>query len=172
MPTPRDMAGISVDSPDLRAALLIASRASKESAKRIREATRQFEGPWQSKLLAQAPRGGQFRPIAASGRITTTRRGVVLKVGGSGFLRDRRHRVPLREVVRAFEFGTANRDEFVKYVIRRKGKISRVNRRTKRQLPVHDRRGHMVYPAAAVIIPDIASAWVGAVVAEYRRAGW
>ena len=172
---------LQITSPDLQAALLVMSRSSKELQQRVRKATQRYSGSWQSELRAHMPAGGrgQLAAIADSGRVTTTSKGVKLvagsvgKLSGSGGSGKKKHPVPIRQVVRQFEFG-GNRNVYETYNARssKTGHTWVVDRRLNAVLPWKRPKGYMVYPALEAFIPVIASAWVGAVVEELRKEGF
>lgn len=157
-----------LDSPELKAAALLYQRAPRE----IQAGIKRQAVAWAPTLKAAAERRATdpvSRRIAASGKVTVTNKGVAAVFGSAGKLSSGE---PLRNVTRAYEFGSAYQSVKREYIGRQRVTKRRVfiKRRTRAQLPRDAKNtGRFVYPAVADCAPDLVSRWVGAVVKTYRE---
>ena len=140
-------------------AMLSAIRAApKEFQAQIRMQTKLISTPEWSKALAEmAPDRVSHRVIVGSARVNPSNQNIELAAAGVGQLRKGVKNVSLAAPV---EFG-ANRNQTKSYnATSRKGKRYTVhNRHTSNQLRWRNRKGWTFYPAAARMIPRIASLW-------------
>lgn len=131
-------------SPSLTAAIQVMTTMPREAAKETRKYSKAVIAPeWKKALSAEAPAAEIFQDRLVKPSTVYVGDSGVRLVAGKGAL------------VRQTEFGAA-REKFNTY--RRDG--HNVTRRTQRQFWNYRDEGHVVYPAAADIIPRIAALWV------------
>lgn len=157
---------LKVDAPELRAALLLTAKSSRDVQRDIRAATKQYTPRVRRDLAQGAPLDPVTQQLIRRAQVTTTSKGVKLVVGSSG----KRGTVPYRDLVRPWEFG-GNPQRYDRYTGRRGSSRFTVNRRTQTPIPSRRRNGWFVHPAVARIAPGLTTAWVRAVVSGYRKAG-
>jgi hypothetical protein len=131
----------------------------RETRKAIRQATK---GPalsiWQESLSAHASTQLERRVLSVTGRVRVSDQNVTLTAATVG--RKLSHGLNPKTDWHAVEFG-ADREARTKYTATRNGGRSfEVTRRTKRQFKRPNRKGYVVYPAAADAIPRLAALWV------------
>ena len=139
---------------EVRALAAEFKNADRETQKAIRRATTTVSPLLKDAALRRA-HDPVSRKIAASGKVTPSRKGLKAVFGASG----KHGSARLSELTRPWEFG-GNRDRYDTY--RRKG--HRVKRRTQKQIPPKASNGRFIYPAVATAAPRIVGAWVRAVV--------
>ncbi|SMQ73468.1 hypothetical protein [Agreia sp. VKM Ac-1783] len=147
------------NSKELQGVTVAMKSFDREVAKQIRRVTKAVVAPeWSKAVREHASTRLQQRVLADTSRVAVSDQNVTLKSASVG--RALSGGIKPSEAVAAAEFG-ANRGEFTTYrATSKKGKTFNVRRRTKAQLPARKKTGHAVYPAAADIIPRIASLWV------------
>ncbi|MFP7760910.1 hypothetical protein [Marisediminicola sp. LYQ85] len=138
-------------------ALLVGMKGMERPLKaQLRKATTKTVKPvWIAAVQGNARTKLEKRALGSTATVTVRDSNVTLKAGGKGKLLSK-----APTLSKAAEFG-ADR-EFRKSFSTRspKGTSYTVNRRTQRQLPTFNRKGNVVYPAAAKVIPRIAALWV------------
>jgi len=132
--------------------------ADKETQRAIRKATTQV-APILKQAAMRRAHDPVSRKIAASGKVTPSRKGLKAVFGASG----KHGSAKLSELVRPWEFG-GNQNRYDTY--RRKG--AKVTRRTQKQIPKKTPTGRFIYPAVADAAPRIVGAWVRAVVGVFE----
>lgn len=154
------------NSKELQGVLVAMKSFERDLAAQIRKATKAVIAPeWTKSVRENASTRTQQRVLADTSRVAVSDQNVMLKSASvgkalSGGLKP-------SDDYAAEEFG-ANRGEYTTYTATSsKGKRYTVKRRTKRQLPTRKKSGHVVFPAAAEIIPRIASLWTQTVVRTF-----
>ncbi len=154
-------------SRELQALILSVRQANKDVQREIRQRTKPMvQAEWRKALAEQAMTRVEHRVLVDSARVTVSNQNVKLKSGqlakrlsGGG---------KLHEISKQVEFGAALHD--IEYTGRRGGKRFPVRRTTGRQFRHENRKGWVVYPAAAQIIPRLASLWVQTAVRTFHEA--
>lgn len=131
-------------SPALRATIQTLAMLPREMRKQIRQHTKGVVQPeWKRALSDEAPSARIFHErLVGPSAAYVSDRNIKLRAGRAG------------SFPRETEFG-AYREEFNEYTARG----GRVTRRTQRQFWHFNPRGHVVFPAAARIIPRIGALW-------------
>ena len=158
------------DVDELRAVVLAMRLVQRDVKNAINRETRRVLAPvWTATVQANATRPMDTKVLAA---------GVRVKAGNPPVLQAAQSTRPIGASKRlrpaeqwaAFEFG-ANREAVTTYQRRSpNGGTHKVTRHTKRQLPPRIRKGRVIYPAAAEVIPRAASLWVQTVVRMIHEA--
>lgn len=150
------------DTPELQAAVLGFRVLPREIQKRIRQNTvGTMSGVWQDEVNTRASTGMDRRVLAVGARIAGGNPPVA--IAANSRRRIGRELTPV-ENWPAWEFG-ANRDKTTTYSRRSpKGKVHRVTRHTRRQLPARQANGRVVFPAVREVAPRLASMYVQIVV--------
>ncbi|MBL5972432.1 MAG: hypothetical protein D3X82_01280 [Candidatus Leucobacter sulfamidivorax] len=145
-------------SQQLQAVILATKQVDRELRKQIRQHTRQMVLPeWQRAVTEHAATRLEHRVLGSTARALVSDQNVTLKAAHIG--KALRGGVKPSDMWWAVEFG-APRDQRKSYEGRRGSTRYPVHdRRTTRQLRPRNRRGYVAYPAAASIIPRIASLW-------------
>lgn len=124
-----------------------------------RETKRMAEAEWQRAVAEHANTKLEQRVLASTARAAASDRNVTLKSAAIG--RSLSGGLKPSEHYAAVEFGSGNRGTYTTYTRRsRRGGTHKVKRRAANQLRNRNSNGYVVYPAAANIIPRIASLWV------------
>lgn len=158
------MLGIDLrSSRELRASFLAMRNAAPEIGKQLRAGIKTIALPeWQAALRNSAASPAQSTVLVGTAKVKVSNQNIRLSAGDSAKRLSGGARV--RDLAHAAEFG-ADRDKRKTYQAHRKGRSFTVhNRHTTRQLRLPRRRGYVVYPAGAQIIPRIASLAVQTVV--------
>ncbi len=164
------MLRISVHSSrQIQATIRATKNVPRELRKQIRQHTRQMVVPeWQKAVAEHATTRLESRVLGSTARALVSDQNVTLKAAHIG--RSLSGGLKPSELWWAVEFG-ANRDQRRGYTGRRGNTTFQVrDRRTTRQLRPRNRRGYVVYPAAANIIPRIAALWVQTVARTIHEA--
>jgi hypothetical protein len=142
----------------------------RETQAQIRRATKAVAQPiWQQATLEHVSTRLEQRVLAKTARAAVSNQNVTLQAAGS-VKRLSGGLVPAVNY-HAVEFGVPNRDEVRPYEARSKhGRSFTVKRRTRRQLRDRNRQGYVAYPAAADVIPRLASLWVQTAVRTLHEA--
>jgi len=144
------------ESPELQATILAINGMDLELKTQIRKATRSITEPeWTRELNAHASTLMETRVLSQTARVTVSNQNITLKTGQLS--RRMTGGSPLASLTPAVEFG-ANRNKVTK------------GRHTARQFKKRNRKGYVAMPAAADIIPRIASLWVQTVVRTFHEA--
>ena len=156
-------------SRDIQTIVIAVKNVPRELRKQIRQHTRQMVAPeWTKAVGERATTRLEHRVLAQTARVAVSDRNVQLKSAQSVRpIAKRAGQDPLRpsENWAAVEFG-ADHGRQISYRSHRTSKTAGrqwfdvQNRHTTHQLRRRNRRGYVIYPAAANIIPRIASLWV------------
>ena len=151
------------NSRELQATVLAIRTADSEVQKQIRAHTKAIATPeWKRALAEQSSLSASYRMQARvlvdTARVSVSNQNIKLSSATVG--RPLSGGLSPKTGAAAAEFG-ADRSKRVSYSATRNGKTYPVRgRRTRAQLPPRNRKGWIFYPAAAQIIPRIASLWV------------
>lgn len=162
------------NSRELQGVIAAMKTMDRETAKAIRKYTKpELQAEWQQAVREHASTPLDHAVLADTARLSISDQNVTLKSASVG--RSLAGGLSPKADYAAVEFG-ADRSKVETYTATsRKGKAYRVTRHTRRQLPPIVAKGRVVYPAAADIIPRIASLWVQTVVRTFyetiERAG-
>lgn len=138
-------------SRELQAVRARAKELPRELASQLNKQTRaQAEPMWKEAVAARVETALEARVLANTARVSVTRSNVTLKVAAIG--RSLRGGAKPADIYAGVEFG-ANREQ------QRPTQYAK-KRHTQRQFKPRNRKGYVVYPAAADVIPRIASLWV------------
>lgn len=156
------------DSPELQAAVLGFKVLPREIQKRIRQNTvRTMGGVWKDEVNARARTKMDRRMLAVGARIAGGNPPVAVAANSRRRVGD--ELMPVMDWP-GWEFG-ANRDKRTTYSRRSpKGKVHKVTRRTRRQLPARDPDGRVVFAAVREVAPRLASMYVQTVVKTVHQA--
>lgn len=160
---------ISVSESRVLQALIAAMKTmDRETAKNIRRFTKSEMDPaWRQAVAEHARTSLDHAVLASTARLAVSDQNVTLKSASVG--RSLSGGLSPKADFAAVEFGV-NRDKTATYTATsRKGKPFKVTRHTQRQMPPRVRKGRVVYPAAADIIPRLASLWVQTVVRTFHE---
>lgn len=130
----------------------------RELAKEIRRATKSVVEPvWKEALAGNVRTRLEARVLADTGRAQVSDQNVTLRSAAVG--RSIGGRVKPVDLIGGVEFG-ADQEKQTTYNARG----GQVTRHTQRQFSPRNRKGYVVYPAVAKVIPRIAALWVQTVV--------
>lgn len=146
-------------SRELQAILSAMRVLDRDTKGHIRRETKAIaDTEWRRAVAERAGTRLEQRVLASTARATASDQNVTLKSAHIG--RSLSGGLKPSEHYAAVEFG-ANRGSYTTYTRRsQRGGTHKVKRRTANQLRNRNRDGYAVYPAAAEIIPRIASLWV------------
>lgn len=147
------------NSKELQAALSALNVLDRDTLGHIRRETKAMaQSEWKEAVAATADTRLEQRVLASTARATASNQNVTLKSAHIG--RSLSGGAKPSEIYHAVEFG-ASQSKVETYQRRSKnGGTHQVKRHTTRQLRPRNRKGYAVYPAAAQIIPRLASLWV------------
>jgi hypothetical protein len=130
----------------------------RETKKAIRKQTKDMIAPeWQRAVAENVTTRLEARVLERTARVRVSDQNVTLSSASVG--RSLSGGLKPSESFAAVEFGAD--DEKVTYTATsRRGRSFQVTRNTRGQLRNRNRKGYVVYPAAADIIPRLASLWV------------
>ncbi|RPE75198.1 MULTISPECIES: hypothetical protein [unclassified Frondihabitans] len=152
------MAGLRISlhgSKELQAVVLRLKTVDREIATQINKATRAMAEPvWKEAVRASVTNRMETRVLSDTARVSVSRGNVTLKSATIG--KSLAGGTKPYEIAHAVEFG-ADRESSRQTLTSKK-------RHTKRQFRPRNRKGYVVYPAAAEVIPRIASLWAQTVV--------
>ena len=153
------------DVDELRAIVIAMSRLRRDVRNDINRATRATLAPaWQGEVKERATGPMDRRVLDAGTRLKPGNPPVLQAAQSRRGIGKSKRLKPSTEWY-AWEFG-ADREKYETYT--RKG--HKVTRRAQRQLPTRYRKGRVIYPAAANIIPRAAALWVQLVVRKVHEA--
>jgi hypothetical protein len=144
------------NSKELQGTIVALKRLDKELAKQIRRAVKALGQPeWQQALAKEADTERQTVVLVRTARVAVSNQNVTLSSATVG--RSLQGGAKPSDIAHSDEFG-ADRDF-------RRGK-----RHTRRQFKPRNRKGYVVYPAAASFIPRMASLFVATTVRTAHEA--
>lgn len=148
------------NSRELRAVLSALGSLDREVQGHIRRETKSMaETAWKQAVAERASTRLEQRVLASTARAQASNQNVMLRSAHIG--RSLSGGLKPSEHYHAVEFGSGRRGSYDTYTRRSKrGGTHQVRRRTTNQLRNRNRDGYAVYPAAAELIPRIASLWV------------
>jgi len=143
-------------SKELQATIVALKTMDRELAKQTRAAVKSVGQPeWQDAVKANVTTRLESRVLGDTARVAVSDQNVTLKSAAMGKKLSQYGATP-SELAHSAEFG-ADR-EYVGSTISPKGK--RYTRHTRRQFEARNRKGRVVYPAAAKFIPRMAALYV------------
>lgn len=145
-------------SKELQAVILALKTLDRDTKTEIRKHTKDMAGQeWGAALKENASTKLEHRVLANTGRVRVSDQNVTLTSATVG--RALKGGLQPKRDAAAVEFGADA--EMVRYTATsRTGRRYDVKRNTRAQLRPRNRKGYVVYPAAADIIPRIASLWI------------
>lgn len=155
-------------SAELQATILALKGMERELAKQIRAAIKSFTQPeWQEAVRGNVSTRLQTRVLSDTARVAVSDQNVTLKSATIG--KSLSGGLTPSELMHSAEFG-ADRNFTRSYTsTSSRGRQFTVhNRHTRRQFAPRNLKGHVVYPAAASIIPRIASLFVQTTVRTFH----
>jgi hypothetical protein len=150
------------DSKEIQAIVLALRSANKELQAEVRKYTNAEMLPeWSKGLAERATTHLEHRVLVDTARMKVSNQNVTLSAAGVGRSLSGKGSAKPADLAKAVEFG-ADRSATTTYQRRtRKGKTVTVrNRHTRAQFRPVNRKGYVVYPTAAELIPRFASLWV------------
>lgn len=145
-------------SRQLQKTILGMKQLDKDTARELRKQTRQMIAPeWQKAVRENASTRLEHRVLAKTARVSVSSQNVTLKSASlsrklSGGL------VPSRDFPGVEFGGTPKKTTYT--ATSTKGRKFKVTRNTRAQLRPRRRSGYAVFPAAADVIPRLASLWI------------
>ena len=157
------------NSKELQAVTLRMKSLDKDISKALRTETKKVVDPvWREAVRGNVTSRLETRVLSDTARAAVSNDNVTLKAGGIG--RSMVGGATPSDIWHNVEFG-ANREFEREYpTTSRKGNRFKVNRHTRRQFEDRNQKGRVVYPAAAEVIPRIASLWVSTIVKHLHDA--
>lgn len=145
-------------SKELQAVVGALRNLDRETKKTIRKETKNMTAKaWEQAVAEQASTRLESRVLVRTARVRVSDQNVTLSSASIG--RSLTGGLKPSESFAAVEFGAA--DQKVTYTATsRRGRSFQVTRNTRGQLRPRNNKGYVVYPAAAQVIPRIASLWV------------
>ena len=155
-------------SKEIQATILLLKGADRTIAKELRAQSKKVIQPvWQEAIKANAQTALEVRVLGDTARATVSDQNVTLTAGGIG--KALRGGAKPLDIFHAVEFG-ADRDKEAGYSTHRKGTRYDIRaRQTQRQFKRRNLKGYVAYPAAAEVIPRVASLWVQTVVRTFHE---
>lgn len=160
-------------SKELQAVLLAMRSLDKDLSKQLRQQTKAVAAPeWIKATRENAQTRLEHRVLADTARVAVSNQNVTLKSAGVG----RRLSGGLlpKETGYAIEFGAerfaAGSGRTYSSTSAKGNKFTVHNRNTVAQLRARKKKGYVVYPAAAEVIPKMASLWVQTVMRGIHEA--
>jgi len=145
-------------SKELQATILALKTLDRETRKQIRTHTKAMvDTEWNKALAEQADTRLEHAVLVATGRVRVSDQNVQLTSATVG--RTLRGGLNPKTSAAAVEFG-ADPAVTTYEATSSRGKRYTVRRNTRNQLKARRKTGYVVYPAAAQIIPRIASLWI------------
>jgi hypothetical protein len=161
---------ISVFASDELQAILIALRSFDADLRRqIRASTKSVtQAEWQQEVGSRATSASEQAVLAKTARVKVTDQNITLSSATIG--RSLAGGAKPSELYGGKEFGGDPEKEKGYASTSKKGRAYRTKRHTQRQLRPFKKTGYVVYPAAAEIIPRIASLWWQTTVRAFHEA--
>jgi hypothetical protein len=156
------------ESAELQALLLALRGFDRALKKEIRQRTKAIAQPeWQKAVAERAERVTEQRVLAQTARVQVSDQNVTLRSAAIG--RGLSHGLKPQQGYGGIEFG-GNPDATSTYTATSsKGKSFSVTRRTRRHLRPRKKSGYVVFPAAAQMIPRLASLWAQTAVRTFHE---
>lgn len=156
-------------SKELQATILALKGMDRELAKQIRAAIKTVTQPeWQEAVRGNVTTALQTRVLSDTARVTVSDQNITLKSAAIG--KSLSGGLKPSELAHSAEFGADRSFTKTYEATSRKGKHYTVRERhTRRQFKPRNLKGDVVYPAAARIIPRIASLFVQTTVRTFHE---
>lgn len=147
------------NSKELQGVIVAMKSFDREVAKQIRKATKAVvEKIWQDAVREEASTRLEHRVLVNTARVAVSDQNVTLKSAQIG--RKLSGGLLPSQSYAAVEFGADRQTKTTYEATSKKGTRYTVTRRTRSQLRPRKQAGYVVFPAAARVIPRIASLWV------------
>lgn len=157
-----------LNSRELQGTILLLKRVDKDIAREIRKRSKDVIAPeWSRAVAENVTRRVEGRVLADTARVAVSNQNVTLKSASVG--RKLSGGLDIKKQWQVIEFGGRSNDKRTYDATSQKGRRYQVTRNTTRQLRQSNRKGYVVYPAAARIIPRIASLWVQTTVRTFME---
>lgn len=157
------------NSKELQATIALLKGADRSIAKEIRRASKDMAGPAWAKATAERAQTRLERIVLANtARVAVSDQNISLRAASIG--RALPGGLSIKDQYHAVEFG-ADRSKQKTYTSKsRRGRSFTVdNRHTQRQLTPRTKKGNVIYPAAAEMIPRIASLHIQTVMRTFAE---
>lgn len=155
-----------LNSRELLATVNVLKKADKEVAREIRQQTKEMIGPaWNRAVAENVTRRVEARVLADTTRVAVSNQNVTLKAASVG--RNLPGGLSIKQQWQVIEFGGRSNKPRTYDARSRTGRNYSVTRNTTQQLRPSNRKGYVVYPAAARVIPRLASLWVQTTMRTY-----
>lgn len=157
------------NSKELQATIALLKGVDRETAKELRRATKDMVGPaWAKATADRAATKLERIVLANTARVAISDQNITLKSASIG--RQLPGGLSIKDQYHAVEFGGDRAKQTTYQAKSKKGRTFTVDKRhTQRQLKQTARTGNVVYPAAAHIIPRIASLHVQTVMRTFAE---
>lgn len=157
-----------LNSDELQGTILLLKRVDREIAREIRKQSKDVIAPiWTRAVSENVTRRVEARVLADTARVAVSNQNVTLKAAAVG--RKLSGGLDIKSQWPVIEFG-GNDGKARSYDARsRTGRAYTVTRNTRAQLRPRNKKGYVGYPAAAQIIPRIASLWVQTTVRTFME---
>ncbi|ONI63905.1 hypothetical protein ALI44B_04575 [Leifsonia sp. ALI-44-B] len=156
------------NSKELQGVILAMKGFERDLAKQIRRVTKSVVDPeWRKAVAERASTRSEARVLGSTARVAVSDQNVTLKSAAVG--RALTGGLKPSENFAGVEFGADQNDVTTYQATSKKGKRFKVTRHTKRQFRPRKKNGYVVMPAAAEIIPRIASLWVQTTIRTFHE---
>lgn len=146
-------------SKELQQTITILKGIDREISKYIRQTLKTVTAPeWAEAVRGHTNNAQEVKVLADTARVLVSNQNITLRSGAIGKRLSGGATPP--DIVRQVEFGAPQNTTNTYTARSRKGKSFQVTRHTNRQFKGPSRTGYAVYPAAAKVIPRIASLFV------------
>lgn len=156
------------NSKELQGVILLMKGVDREIAKQIRRVTKPMvQAEWGKAIAERTSTRLEARVLADTARVAVSDQNVTLKSAGIG--RKLSGGLLPSQSYAAVEFGADRSTRRGYDATNKQGTSYTVNRRTRMQLRPRKASGYVVFPAAAEVIPRLASLWVQTVVRTFHE---
>lgn len=153
----------------LLAATIALRTLDRDNRKVIRQQTKAVAGPiWTEAVMGKVSTRLESRVLGSTARVTVSDQNVMLQSARIG--RSLTGGAKPADIVAGAEFGSNQGTRRGYTATSRRGRRFTVTRRTQAQFRPRNRKGYVVYPAAAEVIPRIAALWVQTIVRGVHEA--
>ncbi|MET0725930.1 MAG: hypothetical protein ABWY36_06235 [Leifsonia sp.] len=158
------------NSKELQATILALRGFDRTMQAQVRRVTKEVAAPaWKEATRAEASSRLEVRTLSDTARVAVSNQNVTLKSAAVGRQLSKTGKAKPSDIYAGVEFGADRRERAVA-ARSRKGTSYSYKRNTTAQFKPRNRKGYVVYPAAANVIPRLASAWTQTVVRTFHEA--
>lgn len=158
-----------LNSRELQETIQLLKRVDKDIAREIRQRSKDVIAPaWDRAVAENVKRRVEARVLANTSRVAISNQNVTLKSATVG--RKLSGGLDIKNQWQVIEFGGRKNEKRPYEAKSRKGHAYTVRRNTTKQLRPINRKGWVVYPAAARVIPRIAALWTQTTVRTFMEA--